>query len=112
MSARVSDRCVLGTVLGVVTLLALAGCADESGPTCGELGEKDASGKLSTLTSLVRDNGLDPYSNVVGLASIEQDVYKFCGISAVAVLTGGNHAATKNIDAAIGEAVDWESYGK
>lgn len=112
MSARVSDRSMIGALLGVVMLFALAGCADASGPTCRELGEQDAASKFSTVTSLVRDNGLDPYSNAVGHAAIEQDIYTFCGISAVAVLTGGDHSATKNLDAAIGGAVDWESYGK
>lgn len=116
MSARICERRAARLGVGVVglgvTALLVVGCSDPDGPTCSELGAQDAAGKVSTVHGLVRDNGLDPFSNAMGIASVEQDVYAFCGISAVAVLTGGNHEATTNLDSPIGDAVDWASYGR
>lgn len=110
MSAQASDRRVFSLLLGVTLLGGVAACSSSDGPTCGELADQDAGDRLTSVISLVRANGLDPFSNAIGLAAIEADVMEFCGIDAVIAVTGGEVSATSNIDSPISAGVDWSEY--
>lgn len=93
--------------VSLLTVGALAGCGGAShvagSTTCFAYGELGLAQRSMLLADLLTDGGLDPVAqgNELGIRTAVDD---FCGSTAVP-LTG----ASRNLDAPIRDAVDWDA---
>lgn len=82
----------------------LAGCASPSAMTCDEFAQLSNDDRMSTIKDLIKEQDLDPNSNIIGTTSVQTDVLNYCGI------IWGSSEATRNNDQPIENAVDWSNY--
>lgn len=92
-------------VLGVSAALSLSACSKPGATTCSEYAKLSVSDRSDVVVRMVKDHDLDPYSNALGLVSLEQDVDSFCGVSAF-----GSTSSAKNGSQSIEKGVDWGDY--
>ena len=91
--------------VGVVVAMSLTACSKPGATTCSEYAKLSVSDRSDVVVKMVKDHDLDPYSNALGLASLEQDVDRFCGVSAF-----GSTTSAKNGSQGIEKGVQWGDY--
>lgn len=92
-------------VAGVFVAVSLTSCSKPGATTCSKYVQLSVSDRSAVVVSMVKDHDLDPYSNAWGLASLEQDVDSFCGVSAF-----GSTASVQNGSQGIEKGVQWGDY--
>lgn len=96
---------VLLFVVGAGIAVSLTACSKPGATTCTEYVKLSVSDRSAVVVSMVKDHDLDPYSNAWGLASLQQDVDSFCGVSAF-----GSTTSAKNGSQGIEKGVQWGDY--
>lgn len=91
--------------LMAAVLVGTTACASAGATTCREFGAMSDAEQFIRARQMVKDHGLDPESNTIGMAKLVVEVTTFCGIPL------GKRAATKNLSREIGSAIDWSRYG-
>lgn len=82
-------------------------CSSSAGMTCTEFATKEWSDRSLIVMDLIEAQGLDPASNPMAVALVEQDINGYCGISGI---PGDTAAPSQNAEMKIVDAVSWESY--
>lgn len=94
----------LAFAAAVVAALSLTACSSPGSTTCTEYAALSSNDRDDVVTRMVKDHDLDPYSNVYGLVSLQQDVDNFCDVGL------GSTGRVKNGAQAIEKGVRWSEY--
>jgi|GEM_PF-4996131 len=77
--------------------------------SCSEFSDLSFDKQNDAVTKMIKEHGLDPSSSTLGVLAVHGQVQQYCGMPGGA-LVGAK--ATKNLDSAIENGVNWDSLTK
>ncbi len=80
-----------------------------AGMTCTEFATNEWTDRTAIVMDLIEAQGLDPASNPMAVALVEQDINGYCGISGI---PGDTVPPSQNAEMKIVDAVNWASYSE